>query len=144
VRAAIAATVNGRRIPAVLAVIAVAFSVASCDRAPDKSAAAKPELIPTPPAIAAPPANPPPVMPPPAANVLPSSGSEALPSTPEKAKPETGTPADSGGDKPDASKTAQGSDPTAKQAMSKDEEANAMPKPAQANDHSTTATDGKQ
>jgi hypothetical protein len=37
-----------------------------------------------------------------------------------------------------------GSDPNAKEPMSKEEESTAMPKPAQANDHSTTATDGKQ
>ncbi|MEO8565667.1 MAG: hypothetical protein ABI541_04725 [Betaproteobacteria bacterium] len=50
----------------------------------------------------------------------------------------------SAGDQPAADQTAKGSDPKAKEPMSKDEESTAMPKPGQANDHSTTATDGKQ
>lgn len=135
---------NIRRMPGVLVAIALAIGIAACDRAPEKSAAAKPELIPTPPAVGAPPANPAPVLPPPAATVMPPSGSESTASAPDKAKPEQGTPVDSGSAKPDPGQTAQGSDPTAKQPMSKEEESTAMPKPGQANDHSTTATDAKQ
>jgi hypothetical protein len=134
-----AAIVNGRRIPAVLTAIAMAVSIAACDRSSDRTASAKPELTPTPPAVGAPPAEPAAVMPPNASAVLePSSGKNtAQPS-------ETGTPVGSGTDKPDAAQTAQGSDPSAKEPMTKQEESTAMPKPAQANDHSTTATDGKQ
>lgn len=139
-----ATSANVRRMPVALTAIALAIGIAACDRAPDKSASAKPELIPTPPAVGAPPANPAPVMPPPAATAISASGSESTVSTPEKAKVEQGTPVDSGSAKPDPGQTAQGGDPTAKQPLSKEEESTAMPKPGQANDHSTTATDGKQ
>ena len=135
---------DGRKVPFVLAAVAIALCIAGCDRPADKSAAAKPELTPTSPAIASPPAKPAPVMPPPAATALSPSASGSPPSTPEKGTPENGTLLDSGGAKPEPGQTAQGSDPTAKQSMSKEEESTAMPKPAQANDHSTTATDGKQ
>lgn len=131
--------VNGRQIPVVLTVIAIAVGIAACDRTPDRSASAKPELTPTPPAIGAPPAEPAPVMPPKASAVLESSSGQ----NPAQ-KSGTGTPVGSGGDKPDPAQTAQGSDPNAKEPMTKEEESTAMPKPAQANDHSTTATDGKQ
>ncbi len=130
---------HGRKLPFVLAAMAIAVCIAGCDRPADKSAAAKPELTPTPPAIANPSANPPAVMPPPAATALSPSAGEGAASTPEKS-----TPVDSGGTKPEPGQTAQGSDPTAKQSMTKEEESTAMPKPAQANDHSTTATDSKQ
>jgi hypothetical protein len=139
-----AAIAKGAQIPVVLAAIAIAVGVAACDRSPDRSASVQPELTPTTPAIAPPPANPPPVMPPPAATALPPSGSESTASPPEKATAEKGTPVDSVGAKADPAQAAQGSDPTAKQPMNKDEESIAMPKPAQANDHSTTATDAKQ
>ena len=119
---------------------AIAVGIGACSRPADQSAAAKPELTPTAPAIGAPPANPPPVMPPPAATVMAPSGSDTAAVTP----PEKAKPADSGSAKPDSAQTAQGGDPSAKQPMSKDEESTAMPKPGQANDHSTTATDGKQ
>lgn len=130
---------NGRQIPVVLTAIAIAIAVAACDRSPDRSAAAKPELTPTPPAIGAPPVEPAPVMPPNASAVLePSSGQNPAQTF------GTGTPVGSGGDKLDPAQTAQGSNPNAKESMTKEEESTAMPKPAQANDHSTTATDGKQ
>jgi hypothetical protein len=135
---------DGRKLPCVLAAAAIAVCIAGCDRPADKSVAAKPELTPTPPAIAGPSANPPPVMPPPASTALPPTAGQGTPSPAEKAAPEKGTPVDADGAKPDPAQTAQGSDPTAKQPMTKDEESNAMPKPAQANDHSTTATDSKQ
>jgi len=83
-------------------------------------------------------------MPPSAEAVVQQSGPASNPSAPEKAKPAQGTPVGSGDSKPDSAQTAQGGDPTGKQSMSKDEESTAMPKPGQANDHSTTATDGKQ
>ena len=139
-----ATSANVRRMPVALTAIALAMGIAACDRAPDKSASAKPELIPTPPAIGAPPANPAPVMPPSAATVMTPTGSDSTASTLEKTKPEQGTPVDSGGARPDPGQTAQGGDPTAKQPLTKEEESTAMPKPGQANDHSTTATDGKQ
>lgn len=133
-----ATSANVRRMPVALAAIALAIGIAACDRAQDKSASAKPELTPTPPAVGAPPANPAPVMPPPASAVLESSG-------PNPGQTAAAAPAaDAGGDKPAPGQTAQGSDPTAKQPLSKEEESTAMPKPGQANDHSTTATDGKQ
>jgi hypothetical protein len=139
VKLAAATIVNGRQIPAVLTAIAIAVGVAACDRSSDRTASARPELMPTPPAVGAPPAEPAAVMPPKASAVLePSSGQNA----PQPS--ETGTPVGSGGDKPDPAQTAQGSDPNAKEPMTKEEESTAMPKPAQANDHSTTATDGKQ
>lgn len=138
-----AAIGDGRKLPFVLVVVAIAVSIAGCDRPADKSAAAKPELTPTAPAIASPPANPPAVMPPSAATALQPSEGQGTP-TPDKAAPENGTPVDSGGAKPDPAQTAQGNDPTGKQPMTKAEESNAMPKPGQANDHSTTATDRKQ
>jgi hypothetical protein len=131
-------------LPLALTAIVIAVGIAACDRPADKSASSKPELTPTAPATGAPPANPPPVMPPAASAVVPASGSESVPSTPEKAKAEPGTPVDSGGAKPDPAQTAQGGDATGKEPMSKAEESTAMPKPGQANDHSTTATDGKQ
>ena len=119
--------------PVVLAAIAIAVGIAACDRSPDRSAAVKPELTPTSPAIAPPPADPAPVMPPKADAVLGPS-----------AQATAGSAASSAGDQPAADQTAKGSDPNAKEPMSKEEESSAMPKPAQANDHSTTATDGKQ
>lgn len=126
-----AASMKVARTPAFLAAIAIAVGVAACDRSPEKSAAMKPELTPTPPAIAPPPAGPAPVMPPRADAVLgPSSQTTA---------------AAAAGDQPAAAdQTAKGSDPKAKEPMTKEEESTAMPKPAQANDHSTTATDSKQ
>jgi hypothetical protein len=60
----------------------------------------------------------------------PSQTAAASPPSPEK--------------QPPAEETPKGSDPNAKEPMTKEEESTAMPKPAQANDHSTTATDGKQ
>ena len=135
---------DGRKWAAALTVAAITVGIAACDRPADKSASAKPELTPTAPAIGAPPANPPAVMPPPAATVMPPSAGDSVAAAADKAKPEAGTPVDSSGAKPDPAQTAQGSDPTAKQPMTKEEESTAMPKPAQANDHSTTATDGKQ
>jgi hypothetical protein len=133
VRRPAAASMNGARTPVLLAAIAIAVGIAACDRSPDRSAAVKPELTPTPPAIAPPPASPAPVMPPKASAVLePPSQTAAAPSSEstEKQAP--------------AEQTPKGSDANAKEPMSKDEESTAMPKPAQANDHSTTATDGKQ
>ncbi len=129
-----AETPSRRWIPVVLAAIAMGAVVAGCDRPPERSASAKPELTPTTPAVGAPPAQPAPVMPPKADTVFEApSGSQTTRS------------ADSGGDQHSAADAAaNGSDPNAKQPMSKDEESTAMPKPAQANDHSTTATDGKQ
>ena len=56
----------------------------------------------------------------------------------------TAPSSDSAEKQPSAEQTAKGSDPKAKEPMSKEEESAAMPKPAQANDHSTTATDSKQ
>jgi hypothetical protein len=124
---------HGARAPVVLAAIAIAFGVAACDRSPDRSAAAKPELTPTTPAIAPPPANPAPVMPPKAATVLETpSQTAAVP------------PSESAEKQSSAEQTSKGSDPNAKEPMTKAEESTAMPKPGQANDHSTTATDGKQ
>jgi hypothetical protein len=124
---------HGARAPVVLAAIAIAFGVAACDRSPDRSAAAKPELTPTTPAIAPPPANPAPVMPPKAATVLETpSQTAAVP------------PSESAEKQPPADQTPKGRDPNAKEPMTKAEESTAMPKPGQANDHSTTATDGKQ
>lgn len=133
-----------RRVGATLTAFALAVGVVACDRTPDKSAAvtseksaaAKPELTPTAPAIGAPPANPPPVMPP--------AASAALEQSNPAPQPPGTTPVDSGGAKPDPAQTAQGGDPSAKQPMKEGEESTAMPKPAQANDHSTLATDGKQ
>ena len=125
--------VNRARIP-LMAAIAIALGVAACDRPGDKSASVKPELTPTAPAIAPPPANPAPVMPPKADAVLetPSQTTATAPSS------------DSAEKQAPAEQTPQGSDPKAKEPMSKEDESIAMPKPAQANDHSTTATDGKQ
>jgi hypothetical protein len=125
---------NGSQIPVVLAAILIAVGIAACDRSPDRSASVKPELTPTTPAIAPPPADPAPVMPPKADAVLetPSQTAAAAP------------PSDSGEKQPPAEQTPKGSDPNAKEPMSKEEESTAMPKPAQANDHSTTATDAKQ
>jgi hypothetical protein len=125
---------KGARMPVVVAAIALAVGVAACDRAPERSASVKPELTPTPPAIAPPSAEPAPVMPPKADTVLESSSQTAA------------APAvNSAGDQPAAAdQTAKGSDPKAKETMTKEEESSAMPKPAQANDHSTTATDSKQ
>ncbi|MEP6997096.1 MAG: hypothetical protein ABI900_05575 [Betaproteobacteria bacterium] len=125
---------TARLVTGALAAIALAVGIAACSRAPDKSAAAKPELVPTPPAIGAPPAEPAPVMPPKASTVFDSS-----------AVANSAPPAAASGDKaPSADETAKGSDPTAKEPLSKGEESTAMPKPGQANDHSTVATDGKQ
>ena len=125
---------SGPRTPVLLAAIAIAVGIGACDRSPDRSAAVKPELTPTAPAIASPSANPAPVMPPKADAVLGPS-----------AQGTAGSSASAAGDQPAAAdQTAKGSDPNAKEPMSKDEESNSMPKPAQANDHSTTATDGKQ
>lgn len=125
-----------------LTAFALAVGIVACDRTPDKSAAvnsekaaAKPELTPTAPAIGAPPANPPAVMPPAASAALENSNASAAPQPPGT------TPVDT---KPPADQTANGSDPSAKQPMKEGEESTAMPKPAQANDHSTLATDGKQ
>jgi hypothetical protein len=56
----------------------------------------------------------------------------------------TAPASESGEKQAPAEQKPQGSDPTAKEPMSKEEESTAMPKPAQANDHSTTAADGKQ
>ncbi len=95
----------------------------------------KPELTPTTPAIAPPPADPAPVMPPKADTVL------ETPSQPASSGAGVGVPPK---EQPPAEQTPKGSDPNAKEPMSKEEESTAMPKPAQANDHSTTATDGKQ
>jgi hypothetical protein len=129
-----AASMSGARTPVLLAEIAIAVGIAACDRSPDKSAAVKPELTPTAPSIAPPPANPAPVMPPQAAAVLETpSQTAAVPA----ANSAVGQPAA-------ADQTAKGSDPKAKEPMTKEEESTAMPKPAQANDHSTTATDSKQ
>jgi hypothetical protein len=124
-----------------LAVIAISVGTAACNRAPDQSASAKPELTPTAPATGSPPANPAPVMPPKAATVFePSATGSSVPQPPA-----TGPTAQSGGDKAaSADETAKGDDPNAKASMSQREESTAMPKPAQANDHSTLATDGKQ
>ena len=124
---------HGARAPVVLAAIAIALGVAACDRSPDRSAAAKPELTPTTPAIAPPPANPAPVMPPKAASVLETPSQTAA-----------APPSESAEKQPSAEQTSKGSDPNAKEPMTKAEESTAMPKPGQANDHSTTATDGKQ
>jgi hypothetical protein len=126
--------VNRAQIPLLLAAIAIAFGVAACDRSADRSASVKPELTPTSPAIAPPPANPAPVMPPKADAVLqtPSQTAATAPSS------------DSAEKQPSAEQTPKGSDPKAKEPMTKEEESTAMPKPAQANDHSTTATDSKQ
>jgi hypothetical protein len=134
VRRYTAAIVNGRQTPIVLAAIAIAVGIAACDGSPDRSASVKPELTPTAPAIAPPPANPAPVMPPKADAVLetPSQTAAAAPSS------------DAAEKQPPGEQTPKGSDPNAKEPMSKEEESTAMPKPAQANDHSTTATDGKQ
>ena len=120
-----------------LTAIAIAVGIAACDRPADKSASAKPELTPTTPAIGVPPANPAPVMPPPASTALEQSSGQNAAQTSA-----TGMPVDSGA-KPDPAKTAQGGDPTGKEPMTKEEESTAMPKPGQANDHSTTATDSK-
>ena len=128
------AIMNGGPMPLVLAAIALAVGIAACDRSSERSASAKPELTPTAPAIAPPPANPAPVMPPKADAVL-----ETPPQTAAAAPP-----SESVEKQPAAEQTAQGSDPKAKEPMTKQEEVTAMPKPAQANDHSTTATDGKQ
>jgi hypothetical protein len=128
------------KLPLALAAIAIAVGIAACDRPADKSASAKPELTPTTPAIGAPPATPAPVMPPPASAVLGQPSDQSASQTQTSA---AGTPVDSGA-KPDPALTAQGSDPSGKEPMTKQEESTAMPKPAQANDHSTTATDGKQ
>ena len=128
-----AGTANHRRITVVLAAIAIGITVAACDRAADKPASAKPELTPTSPAVGPPPDQPEPVMPPKADAVL------ETPSQPVAAAP----PSDSA-EKQSSEPTAKGSDRSAKEPMSKDEESTAMPKPGQANDHSTTATDGKQ
>lgn len=129
------AIVKRAQTPILLVAIAIAVGIAACDRSSDRSASVKPELTPTPPAIAPPPANPAPVMPPKADTVLGAS-SQTTVATPA---------ASSAGDQPPtADQTAKGSDPKAKEPMSKDEESTAMPKPAQANDHSTTATDSKQ
>src|SRR6478672_12169244 len=125
---------NGARTPVLLAAIAIAVGVAACDRSPERSAAVKPELTPTSPAIAPPSASPAPVMPPKAASVL-ETPSQTAAAVPPSQPPEKQTPAE---------ETAKGSDPNAKEPMTKEEESTAMPKPAQANDHSTTATDGKQ
>jgi hypothetical protein len=115
------------------AIIVIAVGIAACDRSPERSASAKPELTPTAPAIAPAPANPAPVMPPKADAALEAQTTAAAPAV------------NSGGVQPaTADQTAKGSDPNAKEPMSKEEESTAMPKPAQANDHSTTATDGKQ
>ena len=129
-----AAGTNGARTPVLLAAIAIAVGIAACDRSPDRSAALKPELTPTPPSIAPPPANPAPVMPPKAAAVL-----ETPPQTAAAAPP-----SESAEKQSPAEQTPKGSDPNAKEPMTKEEESTAMPKPAQANDHSTTATDAKQ
>jgi hypothetical protein len=127
-----AASINGARTPVLLAAIAIAIGISGCDRSPDRSAAAKPELTPTAPAIAPPPANPPPVMPPKAAAVLetPAQTAAAAPPSESAEKQSSAAPT--------------GSDAKAKEPMTKEEESTAMPKPGQANDHSTTATDGKQ
>ena len=129
-----AAIMNGGPMPLMLAAIAMAVGIAACDRSSDRPASVKPELTPTAPAIAPAPANPAPVMPPKADAVL-----ETRPQTAAAAPP-----AESAEKQPSAEPTAQGSDPKAKEPMTKEEESTAMPKPAQANDHSTTATDGKQ
>jgi hypothetical protein len=128
-----------RPLAAMLAAIAIAVGTTACNRAPDQSAAAKPELTPTAPAIGAPPASPAPVMPPKAARVFEPSaaGPESQPSS-------SGPAAQSGTEKTAGAETAKGDDPNAKEPMSQREESSAMPKPAQANDHSTLATDGKQ
>lgn len=108
---------------ALLAGFAIALGVAACDRPADKSAAVKAELTPTAPAIGPPPAEPAPVMPPKAGVVFDQSAT-------------AGTPANA----PSDAATASGSDPKAKEPMTKAEESTSMPMPAQANDHSTTAT----
>jgi len=126
-------TANHRRMAVVLAAIAIGGSVGACDRAADKSATAKPELTPTAPAVGPPPAQPAPVMPPKADAVL------ETPSQPAAVAPSSSDEKQSS-----AEPTPKGSDPNAKEPMSKDEESVAMPKPGQANDHSTTATDVKQ
>ena len=128
-----AAIVKGRQTPVVLAALAIAVGIAACDRSPDQSASVKPELTPTAPAIAPPPANPAPVMPPKADAVLETPSQTAA-----------GAPSSDSVEKSSAEQTPKGSDSQAKEPMTKDEESTAMPKPAQANDHSTTATDGKQ
>ena len=128
----------GLKLPLVLAAIGIAVGIAACDRPADKSASAKPELTPTTPTIGAPPANPAAVMPPTASTALEQPlGQNAA----QASAPSTSTDP---GAKPDPAQTAQGGDPSGKEPMSKQEESTAMPKPAQANDHSTTATDGKQ
>ena len=111
---------------ALLTAMAIALGVAACDRAPDKSAAAKPELTPTTPAIGPPPAQPVTVMPPQASAVLEQPASSSA-----------------GAAAPSPDRTASGSDPNAKEPMTKAEESTAMPMPAQANDHSTLGTDAK-
>jgi hypothetical protein len=127
------AAVNRAQIPLFLAAIAIAVGIAACDRSPDRSASVKPELTPTAPAIAPPPANPAPVMPPQADAVLETPSQSAV-----------GAPSSDSAEKQlSADQTPKGSDPNAKEPMSKEEESTAMPKPAQANDHSTTATDSK-
>lgn len=123
---------NGAPILVVLMAIAIAVGTAGCDRPGDKSASVKPELTPTAPAIGPPPANPAPVMPPKADAVLETPSQTAA-----------APPSESAEKRPPAEQTPQGSDPKAKEPMSKEEESTAMPKPAQANDHSTTATDSK-
>ncbi len=122
-RAAVSSA-GSRPILAMVAAIAIAVSVAACGQSADKSASAdKPELTPTTPSIGPPPAQPAPEMPPKASTVFENS---QTPTTP-----------------PAAGSTAQGSDQIGKEPMSKAEESTAMPKPAQANDHSTLATDSK-
>jgi hypothetical protein len=127
------AIANGAPVPVALVAMAIAFGIAACDRSPDKSASAKPELTPTAPAIAPPSANPAPVMPPKADAVLETPSQTAA-----------APPSESAEKQPPSEQTPNGGDPKAKEPMSKEEESTAMPKPAQANDHSTTATDGKQ
>ncbi|MGH8851746.1 MAG: hypothetical protein ACREYD_12185 [Casimicrobiaceae bacterium] len=115
-----------------LMAIAIAVGAGACSRSADKTASTdKPELTPTTPSIGPPPAQPAPEMPPKASTVFESSQTPGAPANATNGAP------------PNAGSTGQGSDPTAKESMSKAEESTAMPKPAQANDHSTLATDGK-
>ncbi|MGH8714579.1 MAG: hypothetical protein ACREYB_11295 [Casimicrobiaceae bacterium] len=112
--------------------IAIAVSAQACSRSADKTASAdKPELTPTTPSIGPPPTQPAAEMPPKASTVFENSQAAT---TPPNAASATA---------PAAGATGQGSDPSAKEPMSKAEESAAMPKPGQANDHSTLATDKK-
>ena len=112
-----------RRLLAMLAGLAVAVGVASCNRTADnQSTVDKAALEPTAPKIGPPPAQPAPVMPPKADAVFDQSTAQSGPASSSSTAGSTG---DSG----------------AKEPMTKAQESNAMPMPAQANDHSTTTTD---